>query len=1453
MEQANIPFSQIINDLLRNFFGVRKQKTLDKIRKLTKKLDDNNTLAKSYELALAENGYEVILQISGQQQFEIPTSNIPWLKGVYIDFDTTTETGEFSFFIAKKEEEKYFEFKDLSFALHFKEDVLKPIDGSPFAKISYGGKFRVSPKLSITLLDSYGVSLTPSEIANTGLIVGFKGLRLDVSSEENIPPIVEMGLAETFEGIYFEEVQLETRKGKWFKGFPELKATFAHAAFGNSGVTFLLNQIFPLFLTEDQNNIDHERSLLSGFLIFEDWQFGLRSIDLGVKENEILQFGLHGFIRIPLFDILFRLGFNVSDFDAEKYTVSYAIAKAAEGVVDILKADLFFDISVEKLTLAGKVEANRNYLEGEFTGTIKIIGLDFKVTNAHTTLLKTEEEETLTIKLESFAIETFELVEDATFFWKKQKVDDVWQEEAYIEVKQNFGNLKEKLQLDQLPDNFPVLSNDYELYLKYFWTDVKKDLHFKFAVQDVDYLWAFIPDDFRPRVQSAALDYRQIAEKDQGNFNITEKDVKLITIFSLEPLFKHLPLKQFIHLKTGNEEGWINASLNKDLISGGKATDKSNLNITDALSVEIDIPGLKFDEPPIQAAVQTIEIETKKDKKKAIEINGLLNFKSSFSIGKSNNLFTQIELEDLPFKIGSSGTDGEDDNDIYFILGGADWKDLKELMKLKIAPDEIDGFIDELFGKKDLEIEASPKLEDVRKLDGENKDDGKAIEQKVKSRKFKDVVKIDEFKHKIPPVKELLKEGAFLFNCTMNVSTDFGPFYAKVEELGVQASLSKGAGVKKIKLGFKPIPPKRAGFSINTQVLSGGGYLDFDHAEKRYAGILSLNLKAIELTAIGLITTKLPNNRKGFSMLVSISVFFNPPIQLSFGFSLNAVGGLIGVNRTMKVDVLRERMISGSIDSVMFPSDPIKNADRIIGDLRAIFPAKRKHYVLAPFLRIAWGGKSLIEVDLGVLVELPFKGRVILLGSVGMYLPIKKKALTKIRVDVLGDFNFAEEYIRLEGRLRDSHIVGIPLSGGFAFVLSWDKRPQFLFSVGGYHPRYKKPERFPSIPRLSAILKKKKGKINISLTCEYYTAITSNSFQIGFKADLFARYKKASVHGYFGFNALLQFNPFFFETDVNMGVSLKYKRKRLAGVDLYFLLSGPKPWRVKGRAKVKIAFIKFKIKFNISWGGKQKALPQNIGADVLLSQLREELELASNWAAKLPPRFNSAELLRSIEEDPSTVVVHPSGYLEVRQNAVPLNRRIEKYGNAFVKGRPTYGVELRLGNQNLNRNNPLKEYFARGQYEDLTDAEKISARDFELYDAGYSFASVADVDFGDDAPISTDAAYEDIIIDETLATTKLTTERTWTNFSARNNARVRQHRAQSEQAFQGLESPIFFQEDEQYYVVDKDGNVLLEGDNKCVFETEAEAKLHIRDHFSNTSANYQIMTREEYTSEFEPV
>ena len=65
--------------------------------------------------------------------------------------------------------------------------------------------------------------------------------------------------------------------------------------------------------------------------------------------------------------------------------------------------------------------------------------------------------------------------------------------------------------------------------------------------------------------------------------------------------------------------------------------------------------------------------------------------------------------------------------------------------------------------------------------------------------------------------------------------------------------------------GFKP--PNGLGLVIDAQAVVGGGYLRFDPQKEEYSGMLELQIaERIAVKGIGLLTTRLPDGGKGYSL-----------------------------------------------------------------------------------------------------------------------------------------------------------------------------------------------------------------------------------------------------------------------------------------------------------------------------------------------------------------------------------------------------------------------------------------------------------------------------------------------------------------------------------------------------------------------------------------------------------
>ena len=69
---------------------------------------------------------------------------------------------------------------------------------------------------------------------------------------------------------------------------------------------------------------------------------------------------------------------------------------------------------------------------------------------------------------------------------------------------------------------------------------------------------------------------------------------------------------------------------------------------------------------------------------------------------------------------------------------------------------------------------------------------------------------------------------------------------------------------------------------------------------------------------------------------------------------------------------------------------------------------------------------------------------------------------------------------------------------------------------------------------------------NPRVSLEGYLAITSNSYQFGAKAELYAAAGGFNVHGFLGFDALLTLHPFAFTVDFAVGMALNHGSSRIA-------------------------------------------------------------------------------------------------------------------------------------------------------------------------------------------------------------------------------------------------------------------------------------------------------------------
>ncbi|MFC3415751.1 DUF6603 domain-containing protein [Algoriphagus hitonicola] len=743
-----------------------------------------------------------------------------------------------------------------------------------------------------------------------------------------------------------------------------------------------------------------------------------------------------------------------------------------------------------------------------------------------------------------------------------------------------------------------------------------------------------------------------------------------------------------------------------------------------------------------------LEIEGLGGDSTAIEVDIMIDSEGAFHIiGEITPSTDALKVLDIPSvvriylnKIGLSRS-ASDEWD--FILGG--------LIENQIVIPGMDNLLPSEVNLKDLQFGNTFDIDlDIRWPSGLSVSFGGAQSEALipVNGKFGNAVSLDAIKI---TYKDNGGAGVDLGISLSGASIVLGPVAASVEGLGIEATLTKATfnngvpqgdsnfGIVNIDIRF--LPPTGLGVSLDTPVFSGGGYLFFDDEKGEYAGAVELSfMNMFAVSAIGIINSKMPDGKPGTSVLFIVSVEFGTGIALGFGFFLSGLGGILGIHRTIQVERLRDGVRSGTIQNILFPKDIIANINKILTDIKEVFPVKRDQFVLGPMAAITWGVPTILRVDLGIAIEFANPVRFGILGVLRVILPDENVSLIKIQVAFLGLIDFEKGMLSFDASLFDSKVLTFGLEGDMVLRISWGEKPDFVLSVGGFHPRFKPPThlQIPTMKRMT--LKILSGNPRLTLTC--YFAVTSNTVQFGAGIDFYFGVAGFKVVGEFGFDVLFQFSPFRFIADARARLAVMAGSTTLLSLSLEFSLEGPAPWRAKGTAKFKVLFFSVKVKFDVTWGDKRDTSLPDIEVFPLLLEALEDIQ---NWRS-ITKSVGSSGLRMKALSDEGELILTPNGSIEISQKIVPLNVEISKFGQFKPADYSQFEIpEISIGNSDLDPSF-VQELFASANFVDLPDNEKLSLPSFNPQDSGVSLKAGSELSCGKltNRPVQ----YEEMVMDE---------------------------------------------------------------------------------------------------------
>jgi hypothetical protein len=544
------------------------------------------------------------------------------------------------------------------------------------------------------------------------------------------------------------------------------------------------------------------------------------------------------------------------------------------------------------------------------------------------------------------------------------------------------------------------------------------------------------------------------------------------------------------------------------------------------------------------------------------------------------------------------------------------------------------------------------------------------------------------------------------------------PLRATVADAGSSLPLRFPAG-KRPSLdpaGLRALTPDGIGVNLALPPVSGGGFVR-KVDDTGWGGVIAVDLGVIGMQAVAVFRPPNAQNPTTSFVVVLAAQFPPPGIQLSFGFALDAVGGLVGINHRVDVTEISRLVSDGHADRILFPERVVERADEVIGALSAAFPPARNRFVIAPMVRITWGGR-MVSLSGALILELPAPVQAVILGRLLVAVPDPVVPLIRLQASILGRFDPGVPSFELLVSLAGSWIVGLAVRGEIYLLVRGGDRPEFVLSAGGFHPRYVRPAGVPALQRLQMDLRPGFG---FGMSIEAYFAVTSNAVQFGGLLHLEAMIAKCGVEGWLGLDALFRFDPTFsFSVRIFAGVAVRAFGHRLASVGLDFTLEGPAPWHAFGTGSISVLFWDVDLDFDIAWGAPAAVTARIVGDD-LSGPVKAAINKPDAWIIERPSaeRTGLTFTRMATEEMTAGTLVHPDSTFRVSQAVVPLDVVFTKYSRRRIAEQRWAITSVQVGVvQPADRLGDLAERFVRGELFELTEDEQLTAPPTSTHNSG---------------------------------------------------------------------------------------------------------------------------------------
>ncbi|KAF5025359.1 hypothetical protein F66182_2570 [Fusarium sp. NRRL 66182] len=356
-----------------------------------------------------------------------------------------------------------------------------------------------------------------------------------------------------------------------------------------------------------------------------------------------------------------------------------------------------------------------------------------------------------------------------------------------------------------------------------------------------------------------------------------------------------------------------------------------------------------------------------------------------------------------------------------------------------------------------------------------------------------------------------------------------------------------------------------------------------------YAGGIVISLEPYQFVAGGLYgKVKLSKDGEPYDTAFVFAKLNGPLITLEFA-EISGITGGFGYNSEIKVPTVETVRDFPFLQQDGVGDNLLDYLSKLVSvDGTGSFTVRRGSMWLAAGLRVS--AVQMLDVDAVFVVAWNPSVTLGIFGVGVADIPKTKGSRTFAHVElgILAVVDFGAGVFRAEMQLAPSSYIFDPscsLTGGFALYYWFNDRVpersgEWVFTIGGYHRSFKRPDYYPNPPRLG--IRWKVGS-NISIVGEAYLAITPKCCMGGgrLQATLTAGPLRAWFSAWADF--LINFMPFDFQGQVGVNVGVSCKVDLLitsftvsAEVGAQLDLLGPP---LRGRVKVDFWVVSFTVNF----------------------------------------------------------------------------------------------------------------------------------------------------------------------------------------------------------------------------------------------------------------------------------